>query len=405
MDLKLKKIDLQRSIAKKSDRSKLFWVCLALGILVILAYFISSLNNSSSLSVFKFSIPIPIPGNPLKSTDNRVNILMLGNAGGVHDGPDLTDSIIVASYNLKTNNVTLISIPRDLWISDTKTKINALYEIGKRSGDGLNFAKIKIGNTLGIPIHYGIRLDFSGFAKAIDTIDGIAVDVPITFDDYNFPIEGKEKDLCDYKEEERELKEEEIRVLSLPSPYPTGLWYSALPTPLLPGKYKVLIDPEGKVATDSSKIKFDCRFEHLHFAKGKVILDGDTALKFVRSRMGTNGEGSDFARSRRQQLVLSAFRKKALSLKTLFNPAKTASLIITFGDSIETDIPKERVVDFYKLVKNTHETKSIVLGDLGKGKSLLMTPPAKDYGGAFVLVPLDNNFTLIFNFIKQNLEI
>ena len=49
-------------------------------------------------------------------------------------------------------------------------------------------------------------------------------------------------------------------------------------------------------------------------------MDGDTALKFVRSRHGSNGEGSDFARAARQQKVIAAFKSKVLSFGTLINP-------------------------------------------------------------------------------------
>ena len=53
----------------------------------------------------------------LKETkEKRVNVLLLGVGGGNHEGPDLTDTIIFASLDPVTKRVTLVSIPRDLWI-------------------------------------------------------------------------------------------------------------------------------------------------------------------------------------------------------------------------------------------------------------------------------------------------
>lgn len=362
---------------------------------LFLALFLWSLLNSGG-SVIEYAFS---PQNHIKSTDDRVNVLLLGNGGGTHEGPDLTDSIIVASYHLKSHQVTLISIPRDLWVDSTRTKINALYELGseiQNGSNGLKFAEDKIDDLLGIPIHYAIRIDFSGFAKAIDLVGGVDVAVERTFDDYQYPIEGKEDDLCGYKEEERDLSEDQIKDLNVPVASPDSK------EGLKVGKNKVLVDPSGKIATDSAD--FSCRYEHIHFDKGNSHMDGTMALKYVRSRHALGPEGSDFARSKRQQLVLSAFREKVLSLQTLANPQKVFGLIDTFGKSFETDIPKERFLDFYNLVKKQEGSQSLVLGDLGPGKSILTVPPPADFGGAFVLTPPNNDFTPVKNFLKSELD-
>lgn len=325
------------------------------------------------------------PSSRIKSRDNKVNVLLLGNAGGRHDGPLLTDTIIVASYNLKTDNVLLISIPRDLWIGELNAKVNTAYEKGVKKDDGLRFAEERIGSALSLPIHYGVRIDFSGFEKAVDTISGVEVEVPKTFDDYNYPIEGKENDICDNREQEIEVNDEMARTLNVQ-----------------PGKKKLILTPSGKVATQSAD--FACRFERISFKKGIVKMDGETALKFVRSRMGTNGEGSDFARSRRQQLVIQAFKDKILSTETLFDLGKITSLIETFGQSLETDIPKDKFLDFYGLFKKMQKINTVVLGNLGEGKSLFVNPPPSEYGGAWVLVPPEEDWSQVADFVRKALE-
>lgn len=132
-------------------------------------------------------------------------------------------------------------------------------------------------------------------------------------------------------------------------------------------------------------------------------MDGVTALKFVRSRHALGIEGSDFARSRRQQLVIEGFRAKVFSPQTLLNPAKISGLFDTLGSSIKTDIPKGEFPEIYNMSKNAKKIHSVVLGDLGGGKSILVNPPVGEYG-AWVLIPPNNNFKLIMNFVKTTLD-
>ncbi|MEK7519109.1 MAG: LCP family protein, partial [Patescibacteria group bacterium] len=77
-------------------------------------------------------------------------------------------------------------------------------------------------------------------------------------------------------------------------------------------------------------------YQTITFDAGKQKIDGAKALEFVRSRHGTNGEGSDFARSKRQQKLLFALREKALSLGTLTNPSKVSGLLDSLGNHVFT---------------------------------------------------------------------
>src|SRR5258708_735105 len=150
------------------------------------------------------------------------NILLLGYGGGNHDGPYLTDSIIIAHIDPMQNKVLVISVPRDIWVkiptSGTDTtylKINAAYEIGlddqdypdkqsqfKGAAGGSNLAKYVIGQVTGMPIKYFIGVDFAGFVKTIDAIGGVDIDVETAFDDPQYPNEGHETDLCNHTKEE-----------------------------------------------------------------------------------------------------------------------------------------------------------------------------------------------------------
>lgn len=368
---------------------KLIPVILVIGILLALAIFLTTLSGSNTVVNYILS------GNNLKSTNDRVNVLLLGIAGGIHDGSNLTDTIMVASYNLKTNQVYLFSIPRDLWLPALRSKANAVYEIGKSQSNGLGLTKTVMENVLGIPIQYALRIDFRGFVQAIDALGGIEVDVERSFDDYLYPIQGKENDLCGNQEKEMDLNEEEAKKLNIQ-----------------PGKQTVLVTPDGQIATDSAQedkgIKyFDCRYEHISFEKGKTTMSGAVALAYVRSRHGTSGQGSDFARSKRQQKIIEAVRNKILSLDTLANPKVLGDLVGTLGKSIDTNITVKEAIEFYKLSKRLEKTHNFVLDDspklgLPNGlSSLLIHPSALDYGGAYVLISEDDDFSIVQGYVRK----
>jgi len=393
--LRLKRSEKDNPIKVRKVRKsfeKLLPFLIVVGILMSIAFFLITRSGTSS---YVSSIISGISGTSLKSTNGYVNILLLGIAGGSHDGASLTDTIMIASYNLKTNQVYLFSIPRDLWLPALKSKANAAYQIGFPEKNGLGLAKTVFGNVLGIPVHYGLRVDFRGFVKAIDVIDGIEVVVEKPFDDYLYPIQGSESDSCGNTEKEMEFNEEEARKLNIE-----------------PGKRVILITKENQIATDSAEEKkgmkyFSCRYEHISFEKGSTKMSGAVALAYVRSRHGTNGEGSDFARSKRQQKIIEAVRNKLLSLETLTNPQKISDLLETLGKSVDTDISIKEAIDFYKLSKKISSTANFILDDSAKSglpdgrKSLLVHPPASDYGGAYVLVSQDDDFSLVQEYVRK----
>ncbi len=123
---------------------------------------------------------------------DRINVLLLGIGGAGHDGPNLTDTIMVASIKPSTNQVAFLSVPRDLYVSipgHGKAKINAADAYGEedKPGNGINLSTQTVQNVLNLPIHYTVRVDFSGFAKIIDDIGGVDVNVENDLYDPYYP--------------------------------------------------------------------------------------------------------------------------------------------------------------------------------------------------------------------------
>ena len=336
-------------VQKRSDQ-KIYRVLLVLGIIVGSYILINFAKYIPTLFELVFQRDIS-----LKTTEhNRINLLLLGIGGGKHDGPNLTDTIILLSIDPQSKRVSLISIPRDLWVKDLNAKINSAYASGesKRPGGGLTLTKAVVTKVLGQKIDYGLRVDFNGFIKAVDMIGGIDVFVERSFEDKEYPLNGKEADTCGNNEEQLD-----------------------------------------ELATASSQLDaFPCRYETLSFQKGKQHMDGETALKFVRSRHGTNGEGSDFARSKRQEKIIKSFREKVLSAQTFLNPVRLISLYEVFKGSIDTDILPNELDDFIKLAKSLENSplNTQVLdsgGEEGRPGLLINPPISSDYRYQWVIIP------------------
>jgi len=319
-----------------------------------------------------------ITDSGLKNTDGRTNVLLLGIGGAGHEGPSLTDTIIVASIEKEGKDVALVSIPRDMWSPTVSAKINSAYAFGLEKGDGIGLAKKSVEEAIGLPIHYVGRIDFRGFTRAVDLVEGLDLEVENAFVDTKYPIPGKEDDLCGLTLETQEKDGVKVEVVK----DATG---SAMPISEI---------------TDFNN-PFTCRFETISFKKGSAHMDGTTALKFVRSRHGSNDEGSDFARSARQQKVLLAFRQKVLSKETLTSPKTIIDLLKSFGESIDTNIGGEEVPFFAKLFKEvkSENVRRIVLHS-GRDESVLEVGDPASHGGQYVLAPKSGNYDDLANYIK-----
>lgn len=133
--------------------------------------------------------------------DGRVNILILGIGGQGHEAPNLSDTIMVMSIDPKTKDAAMLSVPRDLYVkipaSSTSRaqygKINAANAYG-----GPELAAQTVSNVIGVPIHYYILLDFSGFREAVDAVGGVDINVPTAIYDSSYPCDDERGGFCPF---------------------------------------------------------------------------------------------------------------------------------------------------------------------------------------------------------------
>ncbi|HEY8109067.1 MAG TPA: LCP family protein [Patescibacteria group bacterium] len=130
----------------------------------------------------------------LKGGD-RVNILLIGVGGENHDGGDLADTIQLVSVEPEAKRAVMISLPRDLYVqvpdSPQQVKINEVHSIGEDQdvpGGGPALLKRKVGEILGLDVHYFVRADFDGFRQIVDSMGGVDLNVKEALYDPYYPL-------------------------------------------------------------------------------------------------------------------------------------------------------------------------------------------------------------------------
>jgi LCP family protein required for cell wall assembly len=286
----------------------------------------------------------------------RINIALYGYGGPGHDGPYLSDSIMVVSIQPQPSgppSVAEISIPRDWWVpidlgqgKSGMQRINVAYSTGETGAPfqtsydnsdklgGGRTADATLERMLGIHLDYFVGVDFDAFKQAVDSVGGIDVNVQRTFTDNNYPA-----DSCD-----------------------TG---------------------------------GACGPITIHFDAGQQHMDGQTALRFARSRESSDPqEGSNFARNKRQQLVLNAVKAKVLSVGGI---SKLPDLLGALGDHVLTDLPIDDAKSLYELVKGV-DNSSIVHISIDDTNFVY---ECGNHCSASVEYPHDRTFASVQHFVKS----
>jgi len=257
--------------------------------------------------------------------DGRVNILLMGVPGDPkHDGPDLTDTLMLASYNTNDKLIHLFSIPRDLQVTAADglgtMKINAVYESGQtKNGDGAGAITKTVQDLTGLTVPYYIKIDFAGFKQLVDELGGIKVDV--------------KKDLLDAQ-----------------YPADTGTGYQTV-----------------------------------DIKAGSYTMDGDMALKYARSRQSTSD--FDRSRRQQDILMAIRDKAKELDLLTAPAKMLAINDIIkdhlaTNLNKDELTRLMQLLVDFdpnNTINKVMDEASGLLLGGKNAGGAYVLQPKSGDY--------------------------
>jgi LCP family protein required for cell wall assembly len=201
--------------------------------------------------------PMPLMGDQGTAPEATINILLVGSDQR-GSGSLRTDAMIIASLRPAQNSVSLISIPRDLFVyipGWTMQRINTAHGQGSRTrypGGGMGLLKDTIRYNLGIRIDYTAIVDFNGFVRIVDTLDGVEVPIACAYTDWRL---------------------------------------------IRPG-----LNPQ-----------VEANWRQYTAGPGVVHMDGDIALWYARSRMKSN----DYDRGRRQQELLRALYQRALTLDVI----------------------------------------------------------------------------------------
>lgn len=294
---------------QRPKRSKKFWIIFSVILGLILAGIGAFYVYGKQIFTENFSPSAPaLKGGDvaLKSEgDGRINILFLGYGGQGHQGSYLTDTIQILSIDAENKSMAMLSVPRDLYVEVKSPsyagKINALYDLGNK--------QTKEG---------GANLMKQEIGKAFD----------------------------------------------LPIHYYVGLDFTG---------FKKAVDSVGGIDINVPKALYDpkypaddmIRYQTVDIKAGQQHMNGETALKYARSRETT----SDFDRSARQQLVATAFKAKVMSSGVLSNPSKVVSLMNAITSNVRTDLTINEIQQLAKIAKDIDSSKVVsdVLDDSANG--------------------------------------
>lgn len=271
-------------------------------------------------------------------TKERINILLLGMGGEGHKGEYLTDTIILASINPKTYETALISIPRDLYVEIPDTHV---------------FTKINAVYAYGKKnLEKNNLSTIEPIKKVVENITGQSIDYYLTI---NF--DG----------------------------------------------FKQVIDELGGIIVQVENDLIDTRYpgpgnsyETFEIKQGTHLINGDVALKYARVR---HVAGGDFGRLKRQQDIISAVKRRALSIENFINPVKFTNLLDITGKNIQTNIQLDEIPAFIDIIKNinTYQMNAKVLDAWSPDSLLAVSHVLLGNVNAFILVPRTGNYKEIQN--------
>ncbi|MBD3250812.1 MAG: hypothetical protein GF381_04585 [Candidatus Pacebacteria bacterium] len=290
--------------------------------------------------------------------DEQVNFLLLGvdSLESRPGSPALTDTIMLFSLDLETDQILSLPLPRDLWTEAYQTKINALYVYGQEKYPDRpeKFSEEVIEQMTGVPIDYTLVVSLDQLAGLIDLVGGIKVEVKQGFSDDQFP-------------------RPDVDVTQVTNP--------------------------------------QLLYQTITFEAGEQLMSGERSLQYIRSRKSTDKqEGNDLARGERQQQVIQALANRLTDPWLYWRQPETAGQLFRFYlDNFEHQLPLGDLLNLGEQllpdIKQLTYSSSILSVYPDDELGAITHPPVKTnrYQGQWVYEPTDP--TLFKDQVLRSLEI
>lgn len=318
------------------------------------------IDDASVFDTFKYvasAISSSDKLDKLKNSKGRTNFLIVGIDSRKEYVSLLTDSIILMSYNHSTKNVISISIPRDLrvkYANNVYSKINAVMQFK------FNELKTKYND-----VDRALEESFNYLETILKEILNLDIHYGVLI---NFEVFKQTIDL---------LGGIDVYI------------------------ERSFVDHEFPNSSDTALIT-------ISFQQGWEHMNGERALQYARSRKGNNGEGTDYARARRQQIVINAVKDKFLKSDFFTQVSNFNSLFSILSKNIKFFNFKSSDIEL--LISNKEMLKDITIN------SLVITPEIGSYTGhilktgdfndgvGWVIYPVKQDFSELITYVSDLLD-
>lgn len=328
-----RRADTEKTLTRRRTRRALIVLAILVGILFagflgVVAWVVVNAQQAVDRStdgkggsVIQVLLPAPAQASA------RTNVLIAGNSfdDPGHAGAELTDGIVIASVDSTTKKVTLISVPRDLWVdySGKQMKINAVYPSAGRGTEGLDALGQVVERVTGLHIDKHVLVGVVALKGIVDDVGGI--DVTIATSD---------------------------------------------PRGLAEGDFKLSNGPQRLDGATA-----------LRLARAR----NDPFPGIVSYGL----PDSDYSRQESQRMILAAIAHKVKTTPTLANPITVINLFTELSNHMTTDFTVGEIKGLYETLSSSGDPKSLTIrGDswkplitnyTGPGGSAALVPIAGMY--------------------------
>lgn len=244
-----------------------------------------------------------IEGNPLTNSTTTITdpftILVMGidstsstlNKNAIGNG----DALIIITFNPKTFNATILSIPRDTYVP-ISCNSNREKKINSAAYGGITCMINTIQNFLNIKINHYVKINFKGVVKLVEALGGVDINVPYSFCEQNSSRQ----------------------------------W----------GKNTIYVNKG---------------LQHLN-GEQALALARNRKTNTRCSKEWNQGTRNDYVRGQNQQLVIQAIINKT---KTINSPGQMLNILDTVSKSIDTSFSTEQILSFYTIAKDIIKTSAV----------------------------------------------